>query len=155
VIERLERAARFERGDPPEARLPKLEALLAPGTDKLDRAVPLIVALLGIPTGGRYPMIDLMPQRQKQLTLEALVGQLVALAAQQPVLAVHEDVHWIDPTTHEFLSLAIERTQCLPVLTIITFRPEFRPPWAGQPHVCELALDRRSADVKAPPWWTG
>ena len=142
VIEQLERAAGFERDDPPEARLDKLEALLARGTDKLDQAVPLIAALLGIPTGERYPVLDLTPQRQKELTLEALLDQLVALAAEQPVLVVHEDVHWIDPTTQELLGLAIERTQRLPVLTIITFRPEFTPPWAGQPHVSELALNR-------------
>ena len=142
IVEHLERAAGFERDDPPEARLARLEALLARGTDKLEQAVPTIAALLGIPTGGRYPRIDLTPQRQKELTLEALLEQLVALAAQQPVLVVHEDVHWIDPTTQEFLSLALERTQLLPVLTIITFRPEFTPPWAGQPHVSEVALNR-------------
>jgi predicted ATPase len=66
LVERLERAAGFERDDPPEARLAKLEALLAPGTDKLDQAVPLIAALLGIPTGERYPALDLTPQRQKE-----------------------------------------------------------------------------------------
>ena len=142
VIEHLERAAAVERDDPPETRFAKLEVLLARGTDKLDQAVPLIAALLGIPTTGRYPMTVLTPQRQKELTLEALLEQLVALAAEQPVLVVHEDVHWIDPTTQELLSLAIERTQRLPVLTIITFRPEFTPPWVGQPHVSKLVLNR-------------
>ena len=142
VIDHLERAAGFERDDPPEARLGKLEALLARGTDKLDQAVPLIAALLGILTGERYPALDLAPQRQKELTLEALLEQLVALATERPVLVVHEDVHWIDPTTQELLSLAIERTRRLPVLTIITFRPEFTPPWAGQSHVSLLALAR-------------
>ena len=92
--------------------------------------------------GERYPALELTPQRQKELTLEALLDQLAALAAEQPVLVVHEDVHWIDPTTQELLSLAIERTQRLPVLTIITFRPEFTPPWAGQPHVSTLRLTR-------------
>jgi class 3 adenylate cyclase/tetratricopeptide (TPR) repeat protein len=142
VIDHLERAAGFEREDPPEARLAKLEALLARGTDKLDQAVPLIAALLGAPTGERYPALELTPQRQKELMLEALLEQLAALAAEQPVLVVHEDVHWIDPTTQELLSLAIERTQRLPVLTIITFRPEFRAPWPGQRHVSALRLTR-------------
>jgi predicted ATPase len=142
VVEHLERAAGFEREDLPEARLGKLEALLARGTDKLEQAVPLIAALLGLSIGAGYPALKLAPQRQKELMLEALLDQLVALAAAQPVLVVHEDVHWIDPTTQELLSLAIERTQRLPVLTIITFRPEFTPLWAGQPHVSELALKR-------------
>ncbi len=81
MIEQLERAAGFARDDPPEAKLDKLEALLARGTDRLDEAVPLIAALLGIPTGERYPPLDLTPQRQKQRTLEALVDQLEGLAA--------------------------------------------------------------------------
>jgi class 3 adenylate cyclase len=89
VIEQLERAAGFTRDDPPEARLGKLEALLARGTDRLDETVPLIAALLGLPTEDRYPPIDLTPQRQKQRTLELLVDQLEALSAADPVAAVH------------------------------------------------------------------
>ena len=142
VIEQLERAAGFERDEPPEARLDKLEALLARGTDQLDQAVPLLAALLGLPTGERYSLPELTPQRQKQRTLEVLVDQLDGLTAAQPVLLVYEDVHWIDPTTQELLGLAIERIQRLPVLLVITFRPEFTPPWIGQPHVSALALTR-------------
>ena len=142
VIEQLERAAGFARDDPPAARLDKLEALLARGTDRLDQAVPLIAALLGLPTEDRYPALDLTPQRQKQLTLQTLVDQLEGLAAAQPVLLAYEDVHWIDPTTQELLGLTIERVQRLPVLLLITFRPEFAPPWPAQPHVSTLALTR-------------
>ena len=142
MIEQLERAAGFERNDLPEVKLAKLEALLARGTDQLDPAAPLIGALLGLPAEGRYPPLDLTPQRQKQLTLDALVDQLEGLSAEQPVLLAYEDVHWIDPTTHELLDLAIERVQRLPVMLLITFRPEFSPPWSGQPHVSALALSR-------------
>ena len=144
VIEQLERAAGFERHDPPEARLDKLEALLARGTGQLDEAVPLVATLLGLPTGDRYPPLDLTPQRQKQRTLEVLVDQLEGLAAGQQVLMTYEDVHWIDPTTQELLGLAIERIQRLPVLLLITFRPEFGPPWSSQPHVSSLTLTRLS-----------
>jgi class 3 adenylate cyclase/predicted ATPase len=142
LIEQLERAAACARDDPPEVKLDKLAALLAHGTDRLDQAVPLIAALLGLPTGGRYPPLDLTPQRQKQLTLAALVEQLEGLAAARAVLLAYEDVHWIDPTTQELLGLTIERIQRLPVLLLITFRPEFTPPWPSQPHVSVLALSR-------------
>ncbi len=142
VIAQLERAAGFARDDLPDARLDKLEAVLTRGTDMLDQAVPLIAALLGLPTGGRYPALDLTPQRQKQLTLGALVEQLDGLAAERPVLLAYEDVHWSDPTTQELLRLTIERVHRLPVLAIITFRPEFTPPWSGQPHGSALALSR-------------
>ena len=108
----------------------------------LEQAVPLIAALLGLPTEGRYPALDLTPQRQKQLTLAALVEQLEGLAAAQPVLLAYEDVHWSDPTTQELLGLTIERVQRLPVLLLITYRPEFSPPWPAQPHVSALALSR-------------
>jgi class 3 adenylate cyclase/predicted ATPase len=142
LIEQLERAAAFEHDDLLEARLDKLEALLARGTDQLDEAVPLIAALLGLSTEGRYPALNLLPQRQKQRTLEVLVNQLEGLTAEQPVLLIYEDVHWIDPTTQELLGLVLERIRRLRVLAIITFRPEFTPPWSGQPHVSGLALTR-------------
>jgi class 3 adenylate cyclase/predicted ATPase len=146
IIEHLERVAAFARDDPPEAQLAKFETLLARSTQRLAEAVPLIATLLGIPTGARYPPLDLTPQRQKQLTLEALLDQLAGLAAQQPILMVHEDVHWIDPTTQELLGLTIERIARLPVLMLITFRPEFTPPWPAQPHVSTLALSRLGPD---------
>jgi class 3 adenylate cyclase/predicted ATPase len=142
LIEQLERAAGFARDDPPATRIDKLEALLARGTDRLDQVVPLIAALLGLPTEGRYPALDLTPQRQKQLTLTALVEQLEGLAAAQPVLLAYEDMHWSDATTQELLGLTIERLQRLPVLLLITYRPEFSPPWPSQPHVSALALSR-------------
>jgi class 3 adenylate cyclase/ABC-type transport system involved in cytochrome c biogenesis ATPase subunit len=120
VIEQLERAAGFERDDSATEKLGKLEALLARGAEKPDEAVPLVAAVLGIPADDHYALPELTPQRQKQLTLEALVDQLDGLSAGQPVLLVCEDVHWIDPTTQELLALAIERVQGLPVLTIVT-----------------------------------
>ena len=142
LIVQLERAAGFEHDDPPAARLQRLEALLARGTGRHEQAVPLIAALLGLPSEGRYPALDLTPQRQKQLTLAALVEQLEGLAAAQPVLLAYEDMHWSDPTTQELLGLTIERLQRLPVLLLITYRPEFSPPWPSQPHVSALALSR-------------
>ena len=141
VIAQLERAAGFTPRDSPETRLDKLETLLARGAQALHEAVPLIAALLGIPSGERYPALDLAPQRQKQLTLQALLDQLKTLAAGQAVLLAYEDVHWVDPTTQELLGLTIERIQRLPVLCVVTFRPEFSPPWTG-PHVSALPLTR-------------
>jgi predicted ATPase len=104
--------------------------------------VPLLAALLGVPTGARYPALALTPEVQKRRTLQALVDQLAGLAAQQPVLALYEDVHWIDPSTLELLGLVIERARQLPVLVLITFRPEFQPPWTGQSHVTTLTMSR-------------
>ena len=142
IIGLLERAAGFTRDDPPEARVDKLEALLAQGTEGLAEAMPLIADVLGIAAGERYPSPNLSPQRKAQRTLEILVDQVEGLASRQPVLALYEDAHWIDPTTLAALSLLIERVQHLPVLVLITFRPEFAPPWSGHAHVTQLSLAR-------------
>jgi predicted ATPase/class 3 adenylate cyclase len=142
VIGLLERAARLERDDPPEAQLAKLEAVLGRASERPDEVVPLLAALLGVPTEERYPALTLTPEVQKRRTLQALVEQVAGLAAQQPVLALYEDVHWIDPSTLELLGLVVERIQRLPVLVLITFRPEFQAPWTSQVHVTTLTLSR-------------
>jgi predicted ATPase/class 3 adenylate cyclase len=142
VIGLLERAARLNRDDAPEVQLAELEGVLTRASDRLDEVVPLLAALLGIPTGERYPALTLTPEMQKLRTLEALLDQLAGLAAQQPVLALFEDVHWVDPSTLELLGMVVERIQRLPVLVLITFRPEFQPPWTGQAHVTTLAMNR-------------
>src|SRR5262249_49367765 len=85
---------------------------------------------------------NLSPQRKKERTLEALIRQLEGLARRQPVAMVFEDAHWIDPTSRELIDLTVERVRSLPVLLIVTFRPEFQPPWTGQPQVSVIALNR-------------
>jgi class 3 adenylate cyclase len=109
TITRLERAAGFRREDTAEQRLAKLERVLDQATDDLSDAVPLLAALLSIPTGDRYPPLNLTPQKQKEKTLHALVAQVEGLAAKQPVLMVSEDVHWKDPTSLELLDLTVDR----------------------------------------------
>ena len=141
-IVQLERAAGFRREDTAEQRLEKLEAVLAQGTNDLGQVVPLLADLLSVPTGERYPPLDLTPQKRKEKTLHAQVAQLEGLSARQPVLMVWEDVHWSDPTTRESLDLLIDRAPRLRVLMILTFRPEFTPPWIGRPHVTMLTLNR-------------
>jgi predicted ATPase len=112
------------------------------GSKNLGEVVPLIAALLTIPTGAHYATLDLNPRQQKQKTLEALVDQLKGLATRQPLLAVYEDAHWLDPTTLEFLDMVVQHVPTLPILVVISFRPEFVPPWTGYPHVVTLSLSR-------------
>jgi class 3 adenylate cyclase/predicted ATPase len=142
VIDLLERAACFERDEPPDAKLTKLEAVLGRASERLNEVVPLLAALLGIPTGEPYPALTITPEVQKRRTLQALVDQLGGLAAQQPVLALYEDVHWIDPSTLELMGLVIERIPQLRVLALITHRPEFQPPWTAHAHVTSLTMSR-------------
>ena len=91
---------------------------------------------------GATPSLNLSPQKLKEKTLYAQVAQLEGLVARQPVLMVWEDVHWSDPATRESLDLIINRVSTLRVLVILTFRPEFTPPWTGRSHVTMLTLNR-------------
>ena len=149
VIVQLERAAGFARDDGPEAKLDKLATLLGPAAEIGD--ISLLVELLSLPGGDRFaPLVELSPQRKKERTLAALVRQLEGLAPQQPLLMIFEDLHWVDPTSREFLDLVLARIDRLPVLLVATFRPEFQPPWEGQPHVTVITLHRlRRSDCAA------
>jgi tetratricopeptide (TPR) repeat protein len=141
-IAHLERAAGFRRDDTPEQRLDKLEALLAQATNDVGAVAPLIADLLGVPIGERHLPLNLTSQKRKEKTLAALTAQVEGLSAREPVLMVYEDVHWSDPTTRESLDLLVDGISARRVLAIITFRPEFAPPWIGRPNVTMLTLNR-------------
>jgi predicted ATPase len=140
-VEQIERAAGFARADPPAAKLEKLEALLARGSLP-DEDAAFLADLVSLPGSERYALPNLSPQRKKERTLEALIRRLEGLAYRQPVVMIVEDAHWIDPTSRELLDLTVERVRSLPVLLIITFRPEFQPTWSGEPHATMLVLNR-------------
>jgi class 3 adenylate cyclase len=140
-VDQLGRASSFARDDPPVAKLEKLEAVLARAAPPAED-VALLADLLSLPASERHPLPDLSPQRKKERTLEALIRQLEGLARRQPVVMVFEDAHWIDPTSRELLDLTVARVRTLPVLLIVTFRPEFQMPWSGQAQVSMVALNR-------------
>ena len=139
VISQLQHAAGFAPDDTPAAKRGKLEGLLVQGGGD-DGNADLLAELMGLPTAQSASPMD--PQRRRGQSLAALIGRLETLARQGPLLMAFEDVHWSDPTTLELLTLTIERMQALPVLLLITHRPDFQPPWAGQPHVTSMALNR-------------
>ncbi|HEV7990855.1 MAG TPA: AAA family ATPase [Gemmatimonadaceae bacterium] len=141
VIEQLEHSAGFAREDSPDQRLEKLEAVLGGDSERIAGTAPLFAALLSLPI-ERYPPLQLSPQKRKEKTLEALVGQIEATARRNPVLLVVEDVHWIDPTSQELLELLVTRIRELPVLLVMTFRLEYEPLWEGQPGVSKVTLQR-------------
>jgi class 3 adenylate cyclase/predicted ATPase len=140
-IDQLGRASGFAGDDPLAAKLNKLGALLAHAAPP-DEDVAFLADLLSLPASERHPLPNLSPQRKKERTLEALIRQLEGSARRQGVVMVFEDAHWMDPTSRELLDLTVERVRSLPVLLIVTFRPEFQPPWTGQPQVTMLTLNR-------------
>ncbi len=142
VIRQLEFAARFAPDDTAKRKLDKLESLLAQSVRAMADVMPLFAVLLSVPTGDRYPALNMTPERQRERTLDLLADQLIGLAARQPVLFVLEDAHWIDPTTREFMDRIVARVANAPVLVVITFRPEFSPPWQTHGHATTLTLNR-------------
>ena len=141
LIGQFERAAGFAHGDTPQTKLDKLDALLAQtATSRQDAA--LLAEMLSLPNDGRYPALELAPEQRRQKTLAALGVQLETLARTNPVLMILEDAHWGDPTSLEAFGRTVDRIANLPVLLIVTFRPEFEAPWVGQSHVTALALNR-------------
>jgi class 3 adenylate cyclase/predicted ATPase len=140
-IRQMERAAGLAHDDSPQARLDKLDALLAQTSTSAQDAA-LFAEMLSLTNDGRYPVIELTPQQRRQRTLEALSARMEALTRASPVLIIFEDVHWIDATTLEVLGRAMDQIQTLRMLLIVTFRPEFDPPWIGRPYVAALTINR-------------
>lgn len=145
----LERSAGFRRDDTDEQRLIKLETVLARGADDLGEIVPVLASLLSVPTGQRYPALDITPQRRREKTLQIVLGLLERLAVRRPVVLLFEDAHWADPTSLEFFEKIIERSSSLPLLAVVTARPEFMPPWLDRPHVAMVGLDHLPREYSA------
>jgi predicted ATPase len=141
IIGQMQRAAGLAYDDAPGARLDKLDALLAQTSTSIEHAA-LLAEMLSLPNDGRYPALDLDPQERRQKTLEALVWHLEVLKRSNPVLMIFEDVHWTDPTSLELFSGTVDRIRTLRVLLIVTFRPEFDPPWIGRPYATALTINR-------------
>jgi DNA-binding winged helix-turn-helix (wHTH) protein/tetratricopeptide (TPR) repeat protein len=142
ITTQLARAAGIRGNDSPDVKLRKLEAVLAYTGEWSPEEAALFAALLSIPGGERYPLPDLTPQQIKEHTLGALLDMTRRLCTLQPVLAVFEDLHWIDPTSLEQLSHAVEETPGWPLLLVATARPEFAPPWPNHWHTSAMALTR-------------
>ena len=149
VIGQVWHVAGFVSGEPAAARLDKLEKMLRIAGLPIEEIAPFHASLLAIPTGNRYPPLDLPPAELKERTMAALMAPVIALAKLTPVLMVLEDAHWIDPTSLDLTSRMVELVQHMPVLWVMTFRPEFSPPWAGREHVTAVSLHRLERDASA------
>ena len=143
MIDLFERVVlQFDREESPEQKRSKLEGLLVQHGLPLAETVPLFAALLSFPLTADYAPLKISPEQQKQRTLQALLTMLLRIAAQQPVLFVMEDLHWVDPTTLEFFSLLVDQGPTARILALLTFRPDFSPPWTGRSHLTQVMVTR-------------
>ncbi|WP_368506936.1 adenylate/guanylate cyclase domain-containing protein [Bradyrhizobium lupini] len=145
IIGQMERAAGVGRDDQPLTKLDKIDTLLGQSLTSRQH-IALLTEMLSLPNDGRYPHLELTAPQRRQKTFEALTARLEALSKSSPVLMIFEDVHWIDPTSLEALSRTIDGLKNLRVLLIVTYRPEFEPPWIGTPYVAAVHLNRLGED---------
>jgi tetratricopeptide (TPR) repeat protein len=141
VIELLEQALVLSRQDSAEEKLAKLEGALGRVGLAFPEVAPLFATLLSISLPERYPPLQQSPETQRRQTLESLAAWLFVLTEAQPMVLVVEDLHWIDPSTLEFLGLLLEQTPTIPLLLVLTFRPNFEASWPSRSHMTHLTLD--------------
>jgi predicted ATPase/class 3 adenylate cyclase len=121
----------------------RLERLVQHCHLEREESVALLAPLLALTLpADRYASLQLSPQQQRQRTLETLLAMVLALAEHQPMLLIFEDVHWVDPSTLEWLGLLLDQGPTAPILTLMTCRPTFQSPWSGRAHVTSLTLNR-------------
>jgi predicted ATPase len=144
VLTHLQRLVRVRPEDTPAELLQRLEEVLESSVLALPEVVPLFATLLALPLPERYSPLLLTPQRQRQQTLEALQAWLLAEATRHPVLFIVEDLHWMDPSTLEFLSLLIDQVPTARLLLVLTYRPEFHPSWGFRAYLTPITLGRLS-----------
>jgi class 3 adenylate cyclase/tetratricopeptide (TPR) repeat protein len=141
ITKHLVRAAGFGQDDTPGEKIRKLRRLL-PNPEHL----PFVADLLSFPADRNSGIDELAPQEKRQKLFAALLSRLEAMSQKAPVFILLDDAHWIDPTSHELLDLFLTKIDRMPVLAIITCRPEFEPAWKGQPNVTVLTLTRLGAE---------
>jgi class 3 adenylate cyclase/tetratricopeptide (TPR) repeat protein len=142
IIEHLQRFLQFAPHDPPQEKLSKLQQTLRSYRFPQADTLPLLAALLSLPPPDGSPPLTFSPQKQKQKTQEALVAWIVEEAERAPVFCAWEDLHWADPSTLEILTLFLDQVPAARLLAVLTFRPEFMPPWGNRSHISQLTLSR-------------
>ena len=142
VVSLLWNVLSWRRGDSDDIRLEKLASFCTRYQVSSSEGLPLLISLLSMPPSKRFPLPPMSPEREKQRTLQTLLGAVIALAAERPVLAVVEDLHWIDPTTIEFLGLLVDQVPTVRLFVLLTARLPFQPPWPSRSHVTPIILTR-------------
>lgn len=144
LVEFLERTLELDRAAPVAGKLDRLESLLVERFGRPKSDVPYVAAMLSLPFEERYGPSTVSSKRQKEETVAALLALLEAVARSQPTAVLFEDLHWADPTTLDVLAQLVENIRGIPLLVVLTARPEFRPGWPEHHHVSSLNLARLS-----------
>ena len=141
VIECFRQMLQIQPEEAPEFTLKKLEGLLSFSRIDLSQTLPFLASLLSLPP-TRFSLPALTPHKHKEKTSQAILAWVLRITARHPVLLVWEDLHWADPSTLALLDLLVEQTATTSMFVVLTFRPEFVPPWTGRSHITSLMLSR-------------
>jgi TOMM system kinase/cyclase fusion protein len=141
IVDLLDRLINPRREVKLEDRAEKLEALLSFHGFDLAEAMPLFAPLLSIPLAKKWAPLDVSPQKQRELTRNAVLSLLFEMAEKEPVALLIEDLHWADPSTIELLGQLVGEVGSARVLALFTARPEFAPSWSPTA-VLQLQLGR-------------
>ena len=142
LIQHLERRLEFARSDTADGKLAKLGRFLSRYRFPQSETLPLWAALLSLPLPPGASLPAGSPQKQKQRILESVVTWINEAAEEAPVYCAFEDLHWVDPSTLEFLEALLAQVPTTRMLLLLTFRPEFQPPWGGRSYLSPLTLSR-------------
>lgn len=142
VIALLQQGLQFSREDDPQTKLEKLERVCERAKFPLSTTVPLFASLLSLPLPDSYRAFPLSPPQRRHHLLQVLLAWLLALAKRKPIVLAGEDLHWMDPSSVELLGLLLKNIDRARILLVLTFRPEFHPPWEPFPYQTEITLGR-------------
>ena len=146
IIEMIERRLGLEARMPDAGKLDLIEQFTAGRGVQVEKAAAILAGLLSVPTRDRFAEIDLPPAKRLSLTIEVIADLLLHSVTGSPVLLLVEDLHWADPSTLDLLREMVARLSGLPVLMVCTTRPDFSPPWLGDPHCLEIRVAALTAD---------
>src|SRR5262249_19591783 len=142
ITDLLSRILDWSRDESLDAKLAKLEQTLTEAGVALNEAIPLLASLLSVPTGGRYELPLMSPEQHRRQTLDVLLSLVTGMAAERSMLFIVEDLHWVDPTTLEFLTLLLDLVPTTRLLALLTARPTFISPWPARSHLTSLTVTR-------------
>ena len=142
ITDLLPRVFGWSGDDTVDSKLGKLEQHLAQYEVPLTDTVPLLASLLSLPVPDRYSLPAMSPERHRRRMIDAVLALLLAMAAGRPVLLIVEDLHWVDPSTIEFLTLLLDQVPTAPLFALFTARPSFQAPWPARSHLLVLSLNR-------------
>ena len=139
IVEWLKQYCHIDTSDGAEAMRHKVHHSLAQLSPPLATMAPYLLHLLAAGVEGELPA-GLSPEAVKHRTFEALNGLVGESAARRPLVLTLEDLHWVDPTTAEYLAFLLDHLAGARILLLCTYRPDFASLWSRKSYHSVITL---------------